>query len=143
MYRRTLACMVVALGLLAGTRVTFAVPISPLAQIGINRINAVADSFEDWADIACPVFADIVADASETSPELGQFYADTYSDVVSDVADSYISSINSLARTYSMLSPSPSDKAAIEAARLAAIARIELIEAECIAEIQGVDQQPV
>jgi hypothetical protein len=134
--------MIVAVGLLAGSRVAHAVPLSPLAQTGINQINAAANSFEDWAEFACPIFADIVADASETDPELGLFYAEVYTDVVGDVADAYIASVNSLARTYSLLTPSLTDKAAIEAARLAAIARIMLIEAECVAEIQGLPEAP-
>jgi hypothetical protein len=103
MYRKTLACMVVVVGLLAGSRAACAMPIppSPLAQAGINRINAVADSFEDWADIACPIFAGIVADGFEVSPELGQVYAETYTSVVCDVAKSDIAAVNSIARTFS------------------------------------------
>jgi hypothetical protein len=132
--------MVVAVGLTAGSRAAFAMPIppSPLAQAGINQINAVANSFEVWADTVCPIFAGIVADAYDISPELGQIYAETYTSVVCDVARSDIAAINSIARTYSSLVTSSTDKGAIEAARLAAIDRILVRKAACIAEIWGV-----
>jgi hypothetical protein len=139
MYRNVLTSVVVALCLAGGTRAAFAVPAppSPLAKIGIGQIKACADSFEDWVDIVCPIFVDIVDGAYEISPHLGDFYAETYTDVVCDVADQKIIAVEAIAKTFSSILYSPTDKAYIYQAKVCAIGRILDAKYCCIDAIWG------
>jgi hypothetical protein len=129
----------VALCLAAGSRAaSAAIPApSPLAKIGIDQINAVANSFEAWVRAVCPIFHDIVDSAYEISPELGDYYAELYSGVVCDVAEQDVAAVNAIAETFLKLVYTESDKYWIDLARDLAIARINGLKTRCVNAIWG------
>lgn len=144
MYRKAFACLVVALCLAGGATTAFAAipPPSPLAKIGINQIKAVADSFDAWIAVVCPIFAEIVDSADEVSPELGDYYADTYSGVVCTVAEQKVAAVNAIANSFVQLLTSPADDLHVNEARNIAIQRINSAKLLCLAILQGQPQAP-